>query len=133
METNTKEIQNELKHSFFGQANCLTISNGNIGSFMSIGKKNGTGWNWEAAKMSLPELGDIIAVLKGVVDKVSFFHQYEGKKTQIWVNKESEKGIVFFKIQDHAKPLNQGEQQVLQVILKEIILQRINETKALKE
>lgn len=126
MEQGNNENRSVLRHAFFGQASCVTLDHGQNGTFLKVGKKNGDGWGWQVAKMSMPELGDIISVIKGRTDKASFFHSFKDKQTKIWINRD-DKGQVFFKIEDHAKPLNIGEQEVLLVLLDRVIEQRIKE------
>lgn len=126
MEQGNNGNKSVLKHAFFGQASCVTLDHGQNGTFLKVGKKNGNGWNWQVAKMSMPELGDIISVLKSKTDKVSFFHSFKGKQTKIYVNRD-EKSSVFFRIEDHAKPINIGEAELMLVLLDRIIEQRIRE------
>lgn len=126
MEQENNENRSVLRHAFFGQSGCVTLDHGQNGTFLKVGKKNGNGWGWQAAKLSMPELGDIISVLKGETEKVSFFHSFNGRQTKIWINKD-DKSQLWVKIEDHAKPLNQGEQEVLAVLLASIIEQRLKE------
>lgn len=83
------------------------------------GSKDKDKWKWIKAKFKDTELGDIITVLDGISDSVSFCHKYNNVIRSIWVyNKE---GKVSLKVKEVSKSLTTGEQIVLSIILKEII------------
>lgn len=118
--TETKNIE-RLARAFFGRESCVRFEQNGQGTWMMLGRKNGTGWAWQKAKLSPAEVGDVLCVLNGRTDKVGFFHTFEKegvkKETRINVNRAEDGPNVFFRIEEHAKPLNMGEQEVLKVFL----------------
>lgn len=88
--------------------------------FFHAGKKDNDKWNWIRSKFSDSEIGEILRVLNGKIDKCSFYHQYNGKAKRTWINKKN--GYLFFKIEDISKALNSGEQEVMKVLLEKVIL-----------
>jgi hypothetical protein len=72
-------------------------------------------WFWKAVKFNDAELGEMIGVLEGRKESVSFFHDFKGDKTQIWVRKNADKFSI--KVKELAKGLNFGEQMVLRELL----------------
>ena len=118
-----------LQKAFFGKNNCLKLTlNNDLECYFEFGtpkatqvpKKEGAGWNWKPVKFNDSELGEIINVLEGKKDSVSFFHDFKGDKTQIWI-KKSEK-FFSIKVKELSKGLNDGEQRVLLELLKHIII-----------
>lgn len=121
-----EESGKSFGRSFFGKDSCMRIEHNTAGTWMSIGHKNGNGWQWKKAKLSPVELGDILTVLNDKTDKVSFFHSFkqkdgERKETKIFVSRAEDSPSVFFRIEEHAKPLNLGEQEVLKTLLHQIL------------
>jgi len=116
-----------LARSFFGLESCLRLEHNATGTWMMLGRKNGTGWTWNKAKLNPAELGDILCVLAGRTSKVGFFHTFtkDGvkKETRINVNKAESGDSVFFRIEEHAKPLNPGEQEVLRALLQRVLFE----------
>ncbi|MFP4523168.1 MAG: hypothetical protein ACOCQQ_00465 [Candidatus Nanoarchaeia archaeon] len=118
-----------LQKAFFGKNNCLKITvNNNLECYFEFGtpkktllaKKDGRGWNWKPVKFNDNELGEIINVLEGKKDSVSFFHDFKGDKTQIWI-KKTEK-FFSIKVKELSKGLHDGEQRVLLELLKHIVV-----------
>lgn len=99
--------------------------------FVSAGKKSEDQWTWQRAKMTDSELGEIIRVLDGSAEKVSFFHKFHDKETKIWVNRNEEN--VFIRVNDQSKPLSPGEQMVLKILLQGIIEENSKEPAWQKE
>ena len=114
-------IGKRLARAFFGKETCVRFEHNGQGSWMMVGRKNDTGWDWSKAKMNAGEFGSILCVLSGKSEKAEFFHtfQKDGAKseTRITVNKAPDGPNVFFRVGEHAKPLNPGEQEVLRVFL----------------
>lgn len=123
----TTEMKNEVRlaRAFFGRESCVRFEHNTLGTWMMAGRKNGNGWTWQKAKLNPAELGDILSVLAGRVDKVGFFHTFtkDGvkKETRINVNRTVESPNVFFRIEENAKPVNLGEQEVLRIFLERIL------------
>ncbi|MBN1175103.1 hypothetical protein JXA48_00510 [Candidatus Woesearchaeota archaeon] len=112
-----------LQKAFFGKDNCLKLTlNADLECYMEFGtpKPNSKEWNWKPVKFNDVEIGEIINVLEGKKQSVSFFHDFKGDKTQIWINK-SEK-FFSIKVKELSKGLNDGEQRVLLELLKHIII-----------
>ena len=109
-----------LGKDFFGKDNCLkAYLNEKLDFYFEFGKKNGSKWEWKKVKMNDLELAEIILVLEDKKKSVSFFHDFKGDKTQIWVNKEK---YCFIKVRELSKSLNDGEQVVLREMLKYAVL-----------
>lgn len=123
-----------MQKAFFGKDNCLKLTlsekideknklNNEKECYFEFGtpKQNSKeGWNWKPVKFNDAELGEIINVLEGKKDSVSFFHDFKGDKTQIWI-KKSEK-FFSIKVKELSKGLNDGEQRVLLELLKHVII-----------
>lgn len=113
-----------LSKTFFGKDNALKVMlNQNKECYIHWG------WNfklekkeWKKVKFGCDELGSIIRVLEGKKDKIAFFHNYNGAQTQIWVSRATDSNAVFFKIKEMTKSLGEGEQEVLALIMKHIIV-----------
>ncbi len=116
--------QQLISRSFFGKDNCLKVYlNEQKETYFEFGTpkpKGEEGWKWKAVKFSDIELGEIIGVIEGKKDSVSFFHDYKGDKTQIWVRKNTDRFSI--KVKELAKGLNFGEQIVLRELLQHIIV-----------
>ena len=123
--TETEQSQNgsiKLDKCFFGQKSALKVQyNQEKNSiYIGIGKKDEADhWTWKNAKIKDTEAAEIIRVITGKTDSTSFYHTYNDSKTQIWINRREEQ--VFFKIDEFAKGLDAGEQEVLRIVLLEAI------------
>jgi len=123
--TETEQSQNrsiKLDKCFFGQKTALKVqyNQDNNSIYIGIGiKDEADQWTWKNAKIKDTEAAEIIRVLTGKTDSTSFYHTYNDNKTQIWINRKEEQ--VFFKIDEFAKGLNTGEQEVLKIVLLEAI------------
>ena len=121
MATQKDTVTQRLARAFFGQQSCLRMESNENGVWMMVGRRNGQRWVWQKAKLNPAEVGDILCVLAGKADKIGFFHTYEKdgvkKETKINISKAEDSSNVFFRIGEHAKPLNAGEQEVLKVLL----------------
>ena len=123
--TETEQSQSgsiKLDKCFFGQKTALKVQyNQDKNSiYIGIGKKDEADqWTWKNAKIKDTEAAEIIRVLTGKTDSTSFYHTYNDNITQIWINRKEEQ--VFFKIDEFAKGLNTGEQEVLKIVLLEAI------------
>lgn len=112
-----------ITKAFFGKDNCLkAYLNDKLDFYFEFGKKNGQ-WEWKKVKMNDDELGEILNVLEKSKNSVSFFHDFKGDKTQIWVSRKD--SAFFIKVKEVNKALNEGEQRVLLELLKYAVL-RIN-------
>ena len=106
--------------AFFGKNNCLkAYLNEKLEFYFEFGKKENE-WTWKKVKMNDMELGDIITVLEGEKNSVSFFHDFKGEKTQIWITKKED--AFFIKVKELTKNLTRGEQIILREILKHSIV-----------
>lgn len=110
-----------INKAFFGKNNCLKAGlNEKSDFYFEFGTQNGEAWSWKKVKMNDGELGEILNVLEGRKTSVSFFHDFKGDKTQIWINKKDD--AFFIKVKELSKSLNSGEQTVLREILRHSIL-----------
>lgn len=112
-----------LGKDFFGKDNCLRAYLNEKGEFyFEFGKKDDKQkdvWAWKKVKMSDIELGEIILVLEDKKKTISFFHDFKGDKTQIWINKDK---FFFIKVKELSKSLSDGEQTVLRELLRYSVL-----------
>ena len=114
-------VKQVLERIFFGKDNAFKLNFTDTGdTYFQIGVKKGDGWQWKKVKMNDMELGQIVNVLENNTNKASFYHEFEGEKTQIWVNRKDK--FVFIRIGKNSKGLNAGEQVVLRELLKYAIL-----------
>ena len=123
-----------INKAFFGgqknAKNCLKIVlNISKELYFSFWKQE-WGKKWIHVKMNCAELGDIINVIEGRKNSIAFFHTFSNNgaenKRQIWVNavknEQTNERAVFIKIKELSKPLSEGEQQVLKLLLSNIIV-----------
>jgi hypothetical protein len=105
----------------------VRFEHNDAGTWLLVGRKNGQGWVWQKAKLNVSEVGDILCVLDGKTTQVGFFHTFEKdgvkKETRILVSKASDGPTVFFRIGDHGKPLNLGEQAVAKAFLQRVLFE----------
>lgn len=115
-------VKKIINKAFFGKNNCLKAGLTDTGDFyFEFGKTADTKtWTWKKVKMNDDELGQILCVLEEKKDSVSFFHDFKGDKTQIWINKKDE--FLFIKVKELSKSLSQGEQLVLRELIRYSIL-----------
>ena len=115
-----------ITKTFFGKNNCLkAYVNQNKEFYFEFGVNKEEKWAWKKVKMNDDELGDILNVLENQKTNTSFFHDFKGDKTQIWITKKDK--AFFIKVKELTKSLNEGEQTVLREILKySIIRMNIN-------
>lgn len=114
------KVSQLIGRAFFGKSNCLkAYLNSNKEFFLEFGKKENDSWTWKKVKMNDVELGDIVNVLEGKKESTSFYHDFKGEKTQIWVNRKE--GFII-KVPETAKGLNEGEETVLRELLKYSIM-----------
>lgn len=115
-------VKQILSKAFFGKNNCLkSYLNDDLDFYFEFGKTDdGKVWSWKKVKMNDDELGQILSVLENKEQSVSFFHDFKGEKTQIWINKKDK--FLFIKVKELSKSLTIGEQFVLRELLKYCIL-----------
>jgi len=111
-----------INKAFMSKKNALKIQyNKDVNQiYIHAGKKDTEKWVWIKSKFADSEIGEILRILDGQIDKCSFFHQYNRKATRTWINKKN--GFIFFKVEDISKALNSGEQEVMKVLLRKIIV-----------
>lgn len=111
-----------IRKPFFGKDSCLVFqANASAKKvFLDVGKKEDESWNWNKAKIDDEEMGAILRVLQGKAEETSFYHEFEGKSTKIWVNRKKEN--VYFRIEDQSKALTPPQQAILEVLLQEAIV-----------
>ena len=123
--TTTSQIKPKIKQiiskAFFGKNNCLKVTfNNQRDCYFEFGTSKQEKWSWKKVKLNDGELGDILRVLEGKSLSVSFFHDFKGDKTQIWINKKDD--LFFIKVRELSKSLSTGEQRVLEELLKFMIM-----------
>ncbi|MBT3408253.1 hypothetical protein HOK68_00930 [Candidatus Woesearchaeota archaeon] len=120
-----------LERAFFGKNNCLKISlNKNKDCYFQFGMKKESSWQWKNVKFSDIELGQLYKFIQksnyennnSNNNSISFYHKYNDKSTQIWVNRYNDNIII--KTNDISKSLSEGEQMVLSILIERIILQK---------
>lgn len=119
-----------IRKPFFGKDTCLVFqANGPAGKvFLDVGKKEEDAWKWNKAKIDDEEMGEILLVLQGEAEEASFYHEFEGNTTKIWVNRKQDK--VYFRIEGQSKALTPAQQAILKVLLREAIVTANIETDA---
>jgi len=115
-------VKRILSKAFFGKNNCLKAGlNDQKDFYFEFGKTTDKKiWTWKKVKMNDDELGQILCVLEEKKNSVSFFHDFKGDKTQIWINKKED--VLFVKVKELSKSLSIGEQYVLRELIKYSIL-----------
>ena len=114
-------IKQIISKAFFGKNNCLKVTfNNQRDCYFEFGTALKEKWSWKKVKLNDGELGDILRVLEGKSQSVSFFHDFKGDKTQIWINKKDD--LFFIKVRELSKSLSTGEQRVLEELLKFMIM-----------
>ena len=121
MKPNQKTRQG-IRKPFFGKDSCLVFQvNAQARKvFLDVGKKENDAWNWKKAKLDDEEMAQILRVLQGDAEEASFYHEYKGNATKIWVNRKEDN--VYFRIEDQSKALTPPQQTILDVLLREAIL-----------
>lgn len=110
----------KLNKSFFGKTSCFKVQmNSDNEIYFHMGVLENNKWVWDKVKMSDMEVGEIVNILLKESGKCSFYHSFNGGKTQIWCNKSHDDFSI--KINNKSKKLNLGESQVLRVILEKAI------------
>ena len=90
--------------------------------YLHAGKKQADDtWSWEKTKIDDSECGAILNVLKGRIDKISFFHKFNDNQKRTWINKDNN-GLFWIRIEDYKKSLNPGEQTVFEILLEQAIV-----------
>jgi len=115
-------VKRLISKAFFGKNNCLKATLNDAKDFyFEFGKtEDSKTWSWKKVKMNDDELGQILSVLEGKKNSVSFFHDFKGEKTQIWINKKDD--FLFVKVKELSKSLSIGEQFVLRELIRHSIL-----------
>ncbi|MGE0792700.1 MAG: hypothetical protein AB7V77_00805 [Candidatus Woesearchaeota archaeon] len=107
--------------AFFGKTTCLKVTQNTSGEvYFHFGLDANGSWTWKKVKFSDTELADIISVLKGNNNSVSFFHNFNDDKTQIWITRKE--NSVNFKTKHSSRTLMSGEVYILELLLKNCIL-----------
>jgi hypothetical protein len=111
-----------INKAFFGKDNCLKIiyNKERKECYFHFGISLNKQYTWKKLKFNDAELGSILLVLYGRKPSIAFFHKYNDSTTQIWVNRQNE--FVFVKIKELSKSLNEGEQEVMRILLEHIVL-----------
>lgn len=125
MNKTEKGNSQRLARAFFGRDSCVRFEHADA-TWMMVGKKHGHGeWQWQKAKLNPEEVGEIIAVMSGRIDKAGFFHTFDKdgvkKETRINISKTDDSPNIFFRIDELAKPLDIGEQEVLKALLQRVL------------
>ncbi len=107
--------------AFFGKTSCLRVTQNTLGEvYFGFGLEKNGSWSWKKVKFSDAELAQIIRVLRGESDSVSFFHNFNDEKTQIWITRKN--NSVNFKTKHSSRTLVDGELLVLEIMLNNCIL-----------
>ncbi len=109
-----------LNKAFFGKNNCFKLTvNDKKECYFHFGIEKEGLYVWKKVKMNDAELGDILSVLHHRKQAVSFFHDYNGSSTQIWVNRKNPH--FFIKVKELSKSFSEGEQEVLRILIENSI------------
>jgi len=108
-----------LERAFFGKSNCFKIAlNSRKECYFHFGVKQNT-WQWKKIKLSDLELADILSVIEKKKTRTSFFHKFNEKTTQIWINSSQE--YMTIKVRESSKSFSIAEQQILKVLIERMI------------
>lgn len=113
-----------LNKAFMSKTSCLKLQfNEQTKSiYLHAGKKNNDdSWDWVKTKIADDEAAQILNVLKGRTDKISFFHTFKDQNKRTWVNKD-DNGLLWVRIEDFRKQLTTGEQTVFEILLEKAIV-----------
>ena len=110
-----------FKRAFFGKTSCLKVMFNQGSIYIHMGLKGPDGWTWDKLKFNDMEAGEIVRVLNGRKNEVSFYHKFDNHANKAWVTRKDD-GAFFFRINDVNKNLSDGEQEVLRVLLEKFIL-----------
>ncbi|MCK5605613.1 hypothetical protein KAR91_27210 [Candidatus Pacearchaeota archaeon] len=114
-----------LDKAFFSKQSCLKLqySKSTESIYLHVGKKNGEkDWSWVKTKIRDCEAADILNVLNGRSKSVSFFHKFKDVQKRTWISRDDDKGLVWVRVEDHSKQLNDGEQKVFAILLEKAIV-----------
>jgi hypothetical protein len=107
--------------AFFGKTTCLKVTQNNEGEiYFHFGLEQNKVWTWKKVKFSDTEIAQIIYVLEGKSQSISFFHNFNDDKTQIWITRKD--NSVTFKTKHSSRTLIDGEILVLEILLKQFII-----------
>lgn len=110
-----------FNRAFFGKSNCLKfILNSKQEVYIHLGLNKGDVWNWKKVKFNDDELGGILNFFEQKLESISFFHDFKGDKTQIFINRKND--FVFFRIGEFTKSLSLNEQVVLRELIRHSIV-----------
>ncbi len=121
----TPRLRTLLQRAFFTPDTALKVMvNSRRECYFQWGWKTPRSWEWKKVKFNDAELGELLLVLEGKKESVSFYHSFDGKEgkstTQIWVRRSND--YCSFKVQECSKSLNPGEQRVLLQLLQHAIV-----------
>jgi len=122
-ESSSSSTGNRLSFNkaFFGKTTCLKVTQNTMGEvYFHFGLEQNKVWTWKKVKFNDVELADIVSVLNGKRDSVSFFHNFNDDKTQIWITRKE--NAVTFKTKHSSRTLIGGELYVLELLLNHLIV-----------
>ena len=107
--------------AFFGKTSCLKATQNTLGEvYFHFGLEQNKVWKWKKVKFSDTELAQIIYVLQGKINSISFFHNFNDDKTQIWITRKD--NSVTFKTKFASRTLVDGELLVLEILIRQFII-----------
>jgi len=112
-----------LNKAFMSKTGCLKLQyNEKTKSiYLHAGKKKeDDSWDWVKTKIGDAEAGDILNVIKGKFEKISFFHKFKDQQKRTWINMKDD--LLWVRIEDYKKSLNPGEQRVFEILLEKAIV-----------
>lgn len=113
-----------INKAFFGQDNALKIQYNTDTNevYLHLGKVHEKVWTWYRAKLNDVELGNIIQVLVGKINHISFFHKFNSNPQQIFVDRSKNGKTFAFRIGSMSKALNEAEAYVLKILIESLIV-----------
>ena len=112
-----------VNRCFFGKENCIKITlNSQKECYMHWGMKKDNKYEWVKVKFGDTEIAQIYEVLDGKKSQVAFFHSFNGKQRQIWINKSADGECAFFKIKEMNKSISGGEATVMKLLIAHIVV-----------
>ena len=116
---NATEEHTILARAAFGRESCVKIERNGRGTWLQVGRKSGEAWDWQKAKLSDSEVGELLLVLDARQEQASWFHKFDGRESRISAARKE--AIVFVRINDFAAALVPGQQVAFGVLCRRIL------------
>ena len=117
--SNSSAEHGVLSRVSFGKESCVKLERNGRGTWLQVGRKSGEAWDWQKAKLSDVEVGELLLVLDARQEQASWFHKFDGRESRISAARKE--AIVFVRINDFAAALILGQQVAFGVMCRRIL------------